>query len=130
MTASTRELILDDIKKVCERLEEVERELVVCEHRGDLLRREVINLRILLLNDALVLMEETEGNESEMETGYMTMDGAREALERNKDATGYFSGQVRATDMAMMLREMGFGVPETNTIIAALVLVGAKFPVG
>lgn len=58
---------------------------------------------------------------------YMTMDGAREALERNKDATGYFSGQVKATDMAIMLRQMGFGVPETNTIIAALVLVGAKF---
>lgn len=63
MTASTRELILDDIKKVCERLEEVERELNVCEHRGHLLKREVINLRVLLLNDALVLMEETEGNE-------------------------------------------------------------------
>lgn len=61
---------------------------------------------------------------------YLTMDGAIESLERNKDATGYFSGQVRATDMAMMLRQMGFGVAETNTIIAALVLVGAKFQVG
>ena len=61
---------------------------------------------------------------------YMTMDGAREALERNKDATGYFSGQIKATNMAIILRQMGFGVPETNTIIAALVLVGAKFQVG
>ena len=60
----------------------------------------------------------------------MTMDGAREALERNKDATGYFSGEIKATNMAIMLRQMGFGVPETNTIIAALVLVGAKFKVG
>ena len=60
----------------------------------------------------------------------MTMDGAREALERNKDATGYFSGEIKATNMAIMLRQMGFGAAETNTIIAALVLVGAKFRVG
>lgn len=63
MTTSTRELILDDIKKVCERLEEVERELVVCEHREHLLKREVISMRMLLLKDSLILMEETEGNE-------------------------------------------------------------------
>lgn len=61
---------------------------------------------------------------------YLTMDGATESLERNKDATAYFSGEIKATDMAMMLRQMGFGVPEANTIIAALVLVGAKFKVG
>lgn len=61
---------------------------------------------------------------------YLTMDGAMESLERNKDATQYFSGEVKATDIAIMLRQMGFGVAETNTIIAALVLVGAKFRVG
>lgn len=60
---------------------------------------------------------------------YLTMDGAMESLERNKDATQYFSGEEKATNMAIMLRAMGLDVPETNTIIAALVLVGAKFRV-
>ena len=123
MTTSTRELILDDIKKVWGRLEMIRRMMT-----DENLKRGITNIELILASDVDVLMEEIR-NEL-IETGYMTMDGAWEALERNKDATGYFSGQVKATDMAMMLREMGFGVAEANTIIAALVLVGAKFQVG
>lgn len=123
MTTSTRELILDDIKKVWGRLEMIRRMMT-----DENLKRGITNIELILASDVDVLMEEVR-NEL-METGYMTMDGAREALERNKDATGYFSGEVRATDMAITLRQMGFGVAEANTIIAALVLVGAKFQVG
>lgn len=123
MTESTREYILHDIYKVWERLEMIRRMMT-----DENLKRGIANIELILASDVDVLMEEVR-NEL-IETGYMSIDGAREALERNKDATGYFSGQVKATDMAMMLRQMGFGVPETNTIIAALVLVGAKFQVG
>lgn len=61
---------------------------------------------------------------------YMTKKSAREELERIKDLTGYFDGSVTAARMKDMLRnDMHFGEAEANTIIAALVLAGAKFPV-
>lgn len=123
MTTSTREYILHDIKKVWGRLEMIRRMMT-----DENLKRGITNIELILASDVDVLMEEIR-NEL-IETGYMSIDGAREALERNKDDTGYFSGEVRATDMAMTLRKMGFGVAEANTIIAALVLVGAKFQVG
>ena len=70
------------------------------------------------------------GREKKMK--YMTKKTAREELERIKDLdlTGYFDGSVTAARMKDMLRnEMHFGEAEANTIIAALVLAGAKFPV-
>lgn len=60
----------------------------------------------------------------------MTKKIAREEIERSKDNTGYFDGSITAADMKDMLRNrMHFGEAETNVIIAALVLVGAKFSV-
>lgn len=60
----------------------------------------------------------------------MTKKTAREEIERSKDNTGYFDGSVTAADMKDMLRNrMRFGEAETNVIIAALVLAGAKFAV-
>ena len=58
----------------------------------------------------------------------MTKKAAREEIERSKNNTGYFDGSVTAARMKDMLRnEMHFGEAETNVIIAALVLAGAKF---
>lgn len=60
----------------------------------------------------------------------MTKKTAREEIERSKDNTGYFDGSVTAAYMKDMLRNrMRFGEAETNVIIAALVLAGAKFAV-
>lgn len=60
----------------------------------------------------------------------MTKKTAREEIERSKDNTGYFDGSVTAACMKDMLRNrMRFGEAETNVIIAALVLAGAKFAV-
>ncbi len=61
---------------------------------------------------------------------YMTKKAAREEIERNKDLTNYFVGNLKAKDMKEMLRyRMNFGEAETNTILAALVLAGAKFEI-
>lgn len=63
-------------------------------------------------------------------TKNMTKKAAREELERSKELTGYFDGSVTAARMKDMLRnDMHFGEAETNVIIAALVLAGAKFTV-
>ena len=59
---------------------------------------------------------------------YMTKKAAREEIERSKDWTNYFSGNLKAKDMKEMLRyRMQFGEAEANIILAALVLAGAKF---
>ena len=60
---------------------------------------------------------------------YATMKSAKEAIERYKDLTGYFDGSLKMADMVFMLRDMHFGVAETNVIIAALILAGGKFTV-
>lgn len=60
----------------------------------------------------------------------MTKKAAREEIERSKGDTGYFDGSITAANMKYMLRnQMHFGEAETNVIIAALVLAGAKFAV-
>ena len=60
----------------------------------------------------------------------MTKKAAREEIERNKANTGYFDGSITAANMKDMLKNrMHFGEAETNVIIAALVLAGAKFNV-
>lgn len=61
---------------------------------------------------------------------YMTKKAAREEIERNKDLTSYFVGNLKAKDFKELLRyRMNFGEAETNTILAALVLAGAKFEI-
>ena len=60
---------------------------------------------------------------------YATMKSAKESIERYKDLTGYFDGSLKISDMVFMLRDMHFGVAETNVIIAALILAGGKFTV-
>lgn len=61
---------------------------------------------------------------------YATKTAARDELEKNKSVTGYFDGSLNMADMKEMFRyRMGFGEAETNTIMAALVLAGAKFKI-
>ena len=61
---------------------------------------------------------------------YMTKKAAREEIERSKDWTNYFGGEIKAADMKDMLRyRMRFGEAETNVILAALVLAGAMFEI-
>lgn len=59
---------------------------------------------------------------------YTTKKSAKEVLDLFKDSTNYFNGHVSIHEMRDLLRNrMRFGSAETNVIIAALVLVGAKF---
>lgn len=60
---------------------------------------------------------------------YATKKAAKEALEQYKDLTGYFSGDLNMADMKEALHYMYLGEAETNVILAALVLAGAKFTV-
>lgn len=60
---------------------------------------------------------------------YASKDEARLTLEKYKNSTGYFSGGLNMADMERMLRDMTFGKAETNVILAALVLAGAKFTI-
>lgn len=49
---------------------------------------------------------------------------------KQNETTAYFDGSLTANQMKEMLRyRMGFGEAETNVIIAALVISGAKFQV-
>ena len=61
---------------------------------------------------------------------YATKKNAREILDviKEQNTTGYFDGSISMNEMQNMLRyRMRFGSAETNAIIAALVLAGAKF---
>lgn len=63
---------------------------------------------------------------------YATKKSAKEIIEMEKESenTNYFNGSLSMADMRDMLRNrMGFGEPETNVIMAALVLAGGKFTV-
>lgn len=60
---------------------------------------------------------------------YATKRAAKEAIEQYKDRTNFFNGKLNMADMERMLRDMAFGKAETNVILAALVLAGAKFTV-
>lgn len=58
----------------------------------------------------------------------MTKKEYKELLNEWKDETNYFNGTISTSEMFNMLRNrMGFGHAETCTIMAALVLAGAKF---
>lgn len=61
---------------------------------------------------------------------YATKKNAREILDviKEQGTTNYFNGLVSMNEMYDLLRNrMRFGSAETNAIIAALVLAGAKF---
>lgn len=58
---------------------------------------------------------------------YISKERAKEWLDGYKDQTAYFTGELNYTAMREMFRQMHFGVAETETILAALVLAGAKF---
>ena len=61
---------------------------------------------------------------------YATKKNAKEILDliKEQDSTNYFNGRFSVKEMHDMLRDrMHFGGAETNAIIAALVLAGAKF---
>lgn len=63
---------------------------------------------------------------------YATKKNAKETLDliKEQDSTNYFNGHVSMNEMHDMLRNrMRFGNAETNAIIAALVLAGAKFKI-
>lgn len=61
----------------------------------------------------------------------MTKKAAWEQIEKFKDETNYFSGTIKLDDMKEMFRDrMGFGEAETEVILAALTIVGAKFQDG
>lgn len=57
-----------------------------------------------------------------------TKEAAKETVESYKDMTSYYDGSMSQAEMYNMLRyRMQFGEAETRTIIAALVISGAKF---
>ena len=57
-----------------------------------------------------------------------TKKAAKETVESYKDMTSFFDGSMTHNEMYNMLRyRMQFGEAETRTIIAALVISGAKF---
>lgn len=58
---------------------------------------------------------------------YVYKKKAEEWFENNKDQTAYFTGELNYTAMREMFSQMHFGTAETETILAALVLAGAKF---
>lgn len=59
---------------------------------------------------------------------YITDREASDKLAENKSQTSYFDGSLSLEEMYEMLRfRSGFGVAETNVILASLVLAGAKF---
>lgn len=62
---------------------------------------------------------------------YATKKEAKKIIEREKEfkQTAYFAGELGMGDMKAMLCGMGFGGPEINAILAALVLAGGKFKI-
>lgn len=63
---------------------------------------------------------------------YATKKSAKEIIEMEKEYenTNYFNGSLSMAYMKdMFINGKGFGVHETNVIIAALVLAGGKFTV-
>lgn len=58
----------------------------------------------------------------------MTKKAAWELIGQFKDETNYFSGILKLDEMRDMFRNrMGFGEAETEVILAALTIAGAKF---
>lgn len=60
-----------------------------------------------------------------VEVPMMNTEIARLVLEEYKDNTAYFDGLINGAGLKRTLRESGFGVAESNVIVASLVLAGA-----
>lgn len=60
-------------------------------------------------------------------TKYATKKTAKEILDKYKNQTAYFDGEIEMKNMKEMFRYMSFGEAETNVILSALVLAGCKF---
>ena len=58
---------------------------------------------------------------------YATKKTAKEILDKYKNQTRYFDGEVEMKIMKEMFRYLDFGEAETNVILAALILAGCKF---
>lgn len=60
---------------------------------------------------------------------YATKKNAKDIIGWAKETgqTAYFDGELSMSRMKEMFRNYGFGMAETNVIIASLVLAGAKF---
>lgn len=60
---------------------------------------------------------------------YASKDEARLTLEKYKYSTGYFNGELSMSGMKEIFKRDSFGSAETNVILSALVLAGAKFTI-
>lgn len=60
---------------------------------------------------------------------YATKKNAKENIERTLPKTAYAEGTVRLSEMKVFLLYLGFGTNETNFIVSAMVVAGAKFKV-
>ena len=60
---------------------------------------------------------------------YATKKNAKDIIDWAKETgqTAYFDGELSMSSMKEMFRNYGFGMAETNVIMASLVLAGAKF---
>lgn len=58
---------------------------------------------------------------------YATKKTAKEILDKYKNQTFYFNGEIELENLKEMFRYMNFGEAETNVILASLVLAGCKF---
>lgn len=58
----------------------------------------------------------------------ITKKKAKEIIEKYKNNTCYFNKSIHIKEFENMLyHRMGFGLPETEVIIASLIFAGAKF---
>lgn len=74
------------------------------------------------------LVNNPDDEEIEENKEYYSKKNANEILEAYKNLTGYFDGELTYAEMYSMLRDrMKFGEAETQVILSALTLVGAKF---
>ena len=59
---------------------------------------------------------------------YMTQEEAKNIIDLYAENTAYFDGEISINEMYEMFKNrMGFGEVETNVILGALVMAGAKF---
>lgn len=58
---------------------------------------------------------------------YAAKEAAKEILDKYKNQTPYFDGEMEMETMIEIFQYMNFGEAETNVILASLVLAGCKF---
>lgn len=60
---------------------------------------------------------------------YASKKTAMEVIKETLPKTAYADGTVRLSEMKVFLLYLGFGTNETNFILSAMVVAGAKFKV-